>query len=119
MTCPLLVLLCLDPAGFYISGSLSAMDSGVEIYTRDLTHITRMNDIGHIEYVGTTEERGYSHRALNPYGRLAIGYERLVFVPELKFSTEIYHESSTATAKDRGVNGVRMELRWHLFGGAR
>lgn len=117
MSCPAAIaLLCLDLAGVYIDGGLTYADSGVERYAivRN-THFVESNgtiQTGHSEYTA------FDHRAQNPYGRLAVGYEQTFFVPNLRLSAELYHESSLATASDRGVNGARISLRWYPFGGA-
>lgn len=119
MSCSLaLALLCLDLSGFYVDGSLSAIDSGVETYHVETTLVTLERD-GHIHYVGGREHRSFDHTASNPYGRIALGYEQTFFVPNLRLSAELFHESSFATARDRGVNGARISLRWYPFGGAR
>lgn len=121
MSCSLsIALLCLDLSGLYIDAAVSAADAGVETYLLDRTHVTREQLDGHISYVGSTEQLSlYDRRARNPYGRLAIGYEQTFFLPELKLYADVWHESSLATGRDRGVNGARIGLRWYPWGGAR
>lgn len=112
MSC--LLAICLS--GLYLDGGLSYADSGVEIYQLKTTLLTRETRWGDIEYVGSSDERASSHRALNPYGRLALGYEHQINL-QLRLNAELYHESSIETGRDRGVNGARVSLRWFPWGG--
>lgn len=116
MSCSLTAIaLCLS--GLYLDGGLSVADSGVEIYREQI-----VNSVYQLDGVITSHrhvESIRSHAAENPYGRIAIGYEQTFFVPELRLSAELYHESSLATGRDRGVNGARISLRWYPFGAAR
>ena len=119
MTCHIAsLLLCLDISGVYVDASLAAMDSGVEQYTRDTTLVI-VERHGFRTFGNSSVHESYSREARNPYGRLAIGYEQQLFVPNLRLSAELFHESSFATARDRGVNGARISLRWFPFGGVR
>lgn len=117
MSCSLsAIAFCLSR--LYLDGSLSALDSGVEQYGRDSSSIVVVDRSGWPQASSYRQQIWYSHRAQNPYGRLAVGYEQTFFVPNLRLSAELYHESSLATASDRGVNGARISLRWYPFGGA-
>lgn len=119
MSCSIAIaLLCFELSGVYVDGSLAAADSGVEVYTLERTLVTREYR-GFTRFVGSSEERSFSDEARNPYGRLALGYEQTFFSPDLRLSAELFHESSLATGRDRGVNGARVSLRWYPFGGAR
>jgi hypothetical protein len=117
MSCSLLALAACA-AGLYLDGSLAALDSGVEQYRRDTTVVVLERN-GFRQLAGTRVSESYSHEALNPYGRLAIGYEQPFFTPTLRLSAELFHESSIATGRDRGVNGGRISLRWYPWGGVR
>lgn len=114
----IMILLCLDLSGVYVDGSLAAADSGVEVYTLERTLVTREYR-GFTRLVGSSEERQFDREARNPYGRLALGYEQTFFSPDLRLSAELYHESSLATGRDRGVNGARVSLRWYPWGGVK
>jgi len=117
MSCSLLTLAaCLS--GLYIDGSLISADSGVERYHYDTTTII-VERHGFRTFGNSTVRESYNREAANPYGRFAIGYEQPFFVPQLRLSAELFHESSFATARDRGVNGARISLRWFPFGGSR
>lgn len=47
----------------------------------------------------------------NPYCSVRVGYTWKVS-PSLNISAGLGHESSIATGKDRGINDVRLTLRW-------
>ena len=61
-------------------------------------------------------------RAANPYGHVAIGWERefsVRFLGKVTSSLEVSHDSSIATGIDRGVNAVSVNVRVFPFRGAR
>lgn len=46
----------------------------------------------------------------NPYGSVMLGYQWNV--SRYKVGIAVRHESSIATGKDRGINDIRLSLRW-------
>jgi hypothetical protein len=86
----------LTPGGLYAGGSILATDisyAEVEIDGPQVREVAR------------------SH---NPFGRIALGYQAQ-FGPRMTGDCEIFHQSSLATAKDRGENAAACGLRWFLF----
>ncbi len=47
----------------------------------------------------------------NPYASVMVGYQWKLS-PEFKIGLAVRHESSIATGKDRGINDLRLTLRW-------
>lgn len=47
----------------------------------------------------------------NPYASVMVGYQWKLS-PDIKVGLAIRHESSIATGQDRGINDVRISLRW-------
>lgn len=48
----------------------------------------------------------------NPYASVMIGYDWQI-KPKFELGLAIRHESSIATGMDRGINDIRLSLRWH------
>ena len=47
----------------------------------------------------------------NPYASIMVGYQWRLN-PQFNLGLAIRHESSIATGKDRGINDLRLTLRW-------
>jgi hypothetical protein len=109
MECSLFALLaCFSWSSLYIDGGLSYKD-------RELPHQVFETEV--IRLPGVVETVTTQHTTdhpLNPYGRVAVGYE-LRFT-SITLSLEASHASSLDTGGDRGVNALSIKARWYPFG---
>jgi hypothetical protein len=108
MDCALTILLaCFNWSGLYIDSGLTYQDVGE---ARLAWQTTQTKIAGGVE---TVTRLGLNDNPMNPYGRIAIGYE--VNFAVLTWRLEASHVSSVATDRDRGVNAVSLSARWHPF----
>lgn len=116
MDCTLATLIaCFRLSGLYIDSGLSWQDAGV--YSEFQRYSTERIVTNGVVETGATLQRWQDHSAVNPYGRLAIGYE--VSFPRMTWRIEASHISSLAINTDRGVNAISIGARWYPFGGRR
>lgn len=53
----------------------------------------------------------YDKKVRNPYMSLRVGYS-VEFMRNYSASLSLGHESSISTGKDRGINDLKLSLRW-------
>lgn len=122
MTCTLATILaCLQLSDFYVDASVIAADSGVERYAIVREHWLADRGDGVLERQSHIDQMGYERYAMNPYGRIALGF-KVEFTPRCYGYAELAHHSSLATGRDRGNNsgalGARCSIDF-IFGGGR
>lgn len=106
--CSLYALLaCFSWSSLYVDGGLSFQDSS-PVHQEWQTQINAR--AGAIETVRT---QFTTDRPLNPYGRVALGYE--VRFGSVTMALEASHVSSVETTADRGVNAIGIRARWYPF----
>lgn len=108
MDCTLATLIaCFHMSNLYVDTGLLAQDAEFpRMETR--THVNRLPGV-----TETVTEQVPTMRAVNPYGRLALGYG--IDFRSVSLSLELSHVSSLATEDDRGVNAVQLRARWFPF----
>jgi hypothetical protein len=102
-----MLLACFSWSGLYIDSGLSYQDIGEP--RQEWRTVSTQHDWG----VETTADLAKIDSQMNPYGRLAIGYE--ISFPALTWRLEASHVSSLATGQDRGINAVSVSARWYPF----
>jgi hypothetical protein len=108
MDCSLFALLvCLNWSNVYIDTGLSYQDSSAE-HQEWRTHVNVMPGV-----IETVHTQYTTTRPLNPYGRIALGYE--IRFTRVTLALEASHYSSFETADDRGVNALSLKARWYPF----
>lgn len=65
-------------------------------------------DHNHVYY---TDYSPYDVQTKNPYGAIKVGYSWKLST-SLSAALSLEHESSVSTSKDKGLNSVRVSLRW-------
>jgi hypothetical protein len=108
MECSLFALLaCFSWSNFYVDGGLSYKDKERPHQVFE-THVNRLPGVTEtITTQRTTDE------PMNPYGRLALGYE--MQFSSLSLALEVAHESSVETNDDEGFTAISLRARWHPF----
>lgn len=109
MDCTLAALLaCFSWSGLYIDGQVSYQDTNLPYYYwKDVSPPSR-NGV-----METARVLTLSDEPVNPYFRNAIGYQ--LSFKRIDLSAEVFHDSSMASNKDRGVNGIGIRARWFPF----
>lgn len=110
MDCAISMLLaCFSWSGLYIDSGLSYQDIGESRLEWQTTQ-SQLDGV-----VETISQQSRINSPMNPYGRIALGYE--VSFPVLTWRIEASHVSSIATGQDRGVNAVSVSAQWYPFRG--
>lgn len=109
MECALATLIaCFSWSNLYIDTQFNLQDRTVPYhYWRDISPPPR-DGVIETAFVSTI-----SDRSDNPYLRSALGFE--LSFRQVDLSAEIFHDSSIATSRDRGVNGIGLRARWFPF----
>lgn len=108
MECAIATLLaCFSWSNLYLDSGLSLQDVGD---ARIEWQTTQSQLDGVVETISRQVE---VDSPMNPYGRIALGYEVSLFT--LTWRLEASHASSVATSRDRGVNAVSLSARWYPF----
>lgn len=108
MECAIAALLaCFSWSNLYLDSGLSFQDVGA---ARIEWQTTQSQLDGVIE---TISRQARVNSPMNPYGRIALGYE--IGFSVLTWRLEASHVSSVATGRDRGVNVVSVSTRWYPF----
>ena len=106
--CSLFALIaCFSWSNFYVDGGLSFQDSSAphQEWTTQVTNLSGVTETIRTQY--TTDE------PMNPYGRLAFGYQ--IEFKSVTFSLEATHLSSISSNQDRGINALGIRARWYPF----
>lgn len=108
------LLLCFSWSNLYIDAQVAVQDARYAEQTEILTREEIMYGFGQ-PTITSSESRvaSRSNEAANPYMRNAIGYQ--ITFRQLDVAAEIFHDSSMATDRDRGVNGIAIRARWFPF----
>lgn len=109
MECTLAALIaCFSWSNLYIDAQVSYQDTAVpHHYWKDISP-PQNSSVRETAFVSTI-----GNESQNPYMRNAIGYQlRFKYVD---LSAEVFHDSSMASEKDRGVNGFGIKARWYPF----
>lgn len=110
MECSLFALIaCFSWSNLYLDTEISYQDRSVPYhYWKDVSPTA--SDTGAVEsaYTSTIGADGQ-----NPYYRGAIGIK--IPFQSIDVMAEVFHESSIATNKDHGVNGIAIRARWFPF----
>lgn len=114
MECTIAALIaCFSWSSLYIDAQIEYQDARYEERIETLIHEDVTYGFGQRTVTNRETFVSSSHEAANPYMRNAIGYQ-LQF-RNLDVAIEAFHDSSMATQKDRGVNGVAIRARWFPF----
>jgi len=110
MECSLFALIaCFSWSNLYIDNQISYQDRSLpRHYWKDVSPPAGPTGAAETAYVATIENENQ-----NPYYRGAIGI-KLPF-RSIDLSAEVFHDSSVATKRDRGVNGVAIRATWFPF----
>lgn len=108
MECTLYALLaCFSWSNFYVDGGLSVRD-------RELPHqVFETVVLRSPQVVETITTQRTTDEPMNPYGRLALGYE--LRLSSFTLSLEAAHDSSLDIDTDRGMNSIAIRARWYPF----
>ena len=106
--CSLFALIaCFSWSNFYVDGGLAYQDTSLPHQEWATQTLSSSGVVETISIQRTTDE------PLNPYGRIAIGYE--LRFSSVTLSLEGSHISSIATNQDRGINALSIRARWYPF----
>jgi hypothetical protein len=112
MECTLATLIaCFGWSHLYLDGGLAYQDAGMYHQIVNESAATVVVD-GNVTTASDRQIWQYDHPA-NPYGRLALGYE--LHFESISWRLEATHISSVASTKDRGINSLSINARWHPF----
>lgn len=107
-------VLCFSWANLYIDAQVAYQDARYTERTEIMTREEIMYGFGQPTLTSSeTWIASQSHEAANPYMRNAIGYQ--ISFRQMDVAAEIFHDSSMATDRDRGVNGIAIRARWFPF----
>jgi hypothetical protein len=106
--CSLFALIsCFSWSNLYIDGGLQFQDqAGFNEH-----HYVEVKRLPGVTETVTTPY--YTDGLMNPYGRLALGYQ--IEFKSVTLSLEASHTSSFDTDADRGINAIGLKARWFPF----
>lgn len=108
MECTLYALLaCFSWSNLYLDGAMSWHDSELPHQVYETEVFTGPGLVETVTTQRTTDD------PLNPYGRIAIGYE--MRFSSVSLAIEASHTSSVDTNEDHGVNAISLRARWYPF----
>lgn len=115
MECSLFSLIaCFSWSNLYVDAQVAFQDARYAERTEIVTREEIMYGFGQPTLNSSeTWMASRSHEAANPYMRNAIGYQ--ITFRQIDVAAEIFHDSSMATNRDRGVNGIAIRARWFPF----
>lgn len=110
MECSLFALIaCFSWSNLYVDNEISYQDRSVPYhYWKDVSPpptATGAVERASVSTIGSESQ--------NPYYRGAIGIK--IPFRAIDLSAEVFHDSSIATDRDRGVNGVAIRATWFPF----
>lgn len=108
MECSLFALLtCFSWSNLYVDGGLSFKNQELPHQVFETQVIRLPGVIETITTQRTTDE------PMNPYGRIALGYE--MQFSALSLALEVAHESSIEANDDDGFTAISLRARWFPF----